>query len=308
MLAASVMVAVFAFGVLTAWGREQLPAWGQCVRTESGTGGRYADPGCIQPVKKVYGSYPGAYEWYPHEVSPELGTGEATLQDRIPAEEQPVSSMTITLANGDTITCQALSQSTEVEITGPHTTLGAPLLAFQGCQSAGSPCFTTDSGLPGQVTTKEEYENFYHGTGETWNGTLTYFEGRRASGPVVGYVWKTNPAKQRFFQELKCEAGPVLTMVIGGRRSGEELAMQVDPVNTMSASHTLTMRQSGGVGQPTSFEGRRAKPLEALVEAVRWEPVGFETTMLFPETEGVSSLAEPHGVVVRGELELKATP
>jgi hypothetical protein len=309
MLPVTVVLGVVAFSASLAWANEGLPAWGQCVHTESGTGGKYADAGCTQPVKKVYRSYTGGYEWYPHEVSPEVGVGEGALQDRIPAEEQPVSSTTITLADGGTITCQALRETTVVDITGPHTTLGAPRLAFRGCRpSEGSECHSTDAEEEAEITTIQAWEDYFHRSGPTWHGTLTYFKGRRTSDPVVGYVWQTSPPKERFLQQIVCEGGPVQALLVGGHKRGEELATEITPVNTMSRSHTLTMSQSDGVGLPSSFEGRRAKPLEALVNGETWEPIGFDATMLFPETEGVASLTEPEAVVVQGEMELKATP
>jgi hypothetical protein len=314
MLLVIVMVVVAAFGASAAWAGERLPAWGQCVHTESGTGGRYADPGCVQPVRKVYGSYTGAYEWYPMEVSPGPGDGEAILRDRLPPEQQPAPSTTITLADGYTITCQALMgrRSTGLFITGPLVTLSAPIVAFDGCRATfpeeGSECFTSDFEEEGEITTLQENYNYYYGEGPTWHGKLTYFEGRRTAEPVVGYVWETSPAKERFLQQLDCEGGPVQTLEVGGHKRGEELAMQVTPLNTMSEFHTLKMSQSGGVGLPASFEGHGAKPMEAQVNGTTWEPIGFETTMLFPETEAVYPEAEPRGVRVSNEMELKATP
>jgi len=310
------LLAVFALAALTAGvaSAEKLPAWGQCVKTQSGTGGKYADPGCIQPVKKVNGSLPGAYEWYPQEVSPGVGQGEGRLQDRVPAEDQPVSQTTITLADGYTITCEPERETTEFEITGPHSTLAAPYLVFDGCRptspEVGVECGTTDRNEEAQITTWRENLDYALEAGPTWHGTLTYFEGKRSSDPVVGYVFKTSPKKERFLQQLVCEGGPVQAMLVGGHKGGEELAMQVNPVNAMSASHTLKMSQSGGIGQPASFEGHPAKPLEAQVNSGSWEPIGFETTIEFPETEDGPSnfVGEPRALYAEGQLELKATP
>jgi len=308
------LLALFALAAMIAGtaSAEKLPAWGQCVKTESGTGGKYADAGCIQPVKKVNGGLPGAYEWYPARVSPEVGAGESLLVNHIPAEEQPVSQTTIALADGYTITCEPLRETTEFDITGPHTTLSAPNLSFGGCRptspEAGVECGTTDRAEEAEITTWQEFYNYVQQEGPTWHGTLTYFEGKRSSDPTVGYVFKTSPKKERFFQQLICEGGPVETMVIGGHKGGEELAMQVSPVNAMSASHTLKMSQSGGVGQPASFEGHPAKPLEAQINAGNWQPIGFETTMVFPETEPSYSVTEPRALRNQTEEELKATP
>ena len=309
----SLCVCAGLFATTASAAKEKLPAWGQCVPTAGSTGGKYGNAGCTALVKPLHGEYLGGYEWYPMEVSPEIDTGESILADRASPEEQPVSSTTLTLADGSAITCEALREETEFEITGPTSTLGAPHLAFQGCRqtapSEGSLCFSTDAELEQEITTYQEFEDYKHGEGPTWNGKLTYFEGKKTSNPVVGYVWETNPADQHFLQQVVCEGGPVNAMLIGGHKKGEELAMQITPVNTMSASHTLTMTQSGGVQQPTSFEGHRAKPLEAQVNGTTWEPIGFETTMLFPETEPEFSQAErAAGVRVRGEEELKATP
>ena len=169
------------------------------MKTESGTGGHYANAGCTEKAKKHKGAYLGAYEWYPHEVSPEVGEGEATLHDRIPAEDQPVSETTIKTAGGLNVTCEELRETTVMEITGPVTTLGAPFLAFQGCHvtgttpEEGNDCSTTDAERANEVSTGDEEERFYYGETPTWNGTLTVLEPKSTD---VGYVLEDEPGQR----------------------------------------------------------------------------------------------------------------
>ena len=80
------LIAMFAVTAVAASGASAAkftPEWGQCVPTESGSGGHYGNAGCTAKVKAYHGQYLGAYEWYPEEVHPETGQGEAGLQDRI---------------------------------------------------------------------------------------------------------------------------------------------------------------------------------------------------------------------------------
>jgi hypothetical protein len=141
--------------------------------------------------------------------------------------------------------------------------------------------------------------------GPSWNGAMTFIERRKTSSPAVGMVYTTQEKEQPFLQQLVCEDSEDIHAVkVGGHKRGEELVMPIEPVNEMSPSFTARFSQSGGVGQPASLEGKAVKPVEALVNAERWETVGFETTMLFP-TEVYDNSAHNNN---RKEFELKATP
>ncbi len=290
-----------------------LPEWGKCETTESGTGGKYADAGCTQPVKKVHKSYPGGYEWYSLIEASELSYGDDSTLNYA-GGSQPVSEMTITFHDGQKISCGALRSGTEIVLTGAHKTTIAPHLAFEGCVDdlSGGECHTLDARSGGEITIstaawrngveKAEGETEY---GPSWNGTMTYIEGKRTSNPVVGIVYKTQEKHQTFLQQLVCEGSEIHGAVVGGHKSGEELTLSVSPVNMMSPSFTAGMRESEGTQLPAAFEGHPAKPVEALVNAERWETVGFETTMLFPNELYVGRGNPNDG---RKELELKATP
>ena len=119
----------------------------------------------------------------------------------------------------------------------------------------------------------------------------------------VGYVWKTNPAKEQFLASLQCESGPVLSAIVGGDPAAENEALvsKIEPVNAMSESHTM-------IFGPPAHTLKDVKPVQARVNN-KWEPVTIEATMLFPETEGGCSRAEEEAVPsCHGrELELKAT-
>ncbi len=296
--------ALAAFGASSASASKFEPEWGQCVATEGGSGGHYGNAGCTAKVKPYRGQYQGAYEWYPQEVNTGHGYG-GELEDRISPAEQPVSSTTFTLADGYTITCQALNEQTKVKITGPHTTLQPPHIDFLGCQptapETGSSCVSSDAAEEREITTEGEVENYVHGEAHWWTGTLTVLEGKRTSDPVVGYVWKTSPARQRFFEQVNCEGGPVVSMVIGGNKENEAIITTIEPVNTMSASHTLSLG-------PLAHKVKGTKPLEALVNGA-WQPITIKTTMLFPESEPECPQAELSlGLCNNNEEELKATP
>ena len=54
---------------------------------------------------------------------------------------------------------------------------------------------------------------------------------------------------------------------------------------------------------PKRLKVTQTKPLEAFVNGERWETVGFEATMVFPEVAIESPNSNPPK-----EVELKATP
>ncbi len=205
---------------------------------------------------------------------------------------QPVSEMTITLGGGgQRITCGALAPESLIVLTGAHVTVIAPDLAFRECVGEqGGECHTLDAKFAGEIVlgeaqaeVKPEGEEEF---GASWTGTMTYIEGKRTSNPVVGIVYRTEGKRGRFLQQLVCEESEIRALAVGGHKAGEELTFSIGPVNTMSPSFTSGLRQSEGRQLPVALDGHSkpvpTRPVEALVNAERWETIGFETTMLFP--------------------------
>jgi hypothetical protein len=316
------LIAAFAITAIaaTSASAEKLPAWGQCEVAENHEG-RYGDAGCTQPTRKVFGKYNGGYEWYPLAETSKLPyADDSVLRYTNQAFEQhglvqPVSETTITFADGDRITCEALHPETKIVLTGAHGTAIAPDLAFRGCHddSSGGECRTLDGRSTGEITASVvafvngvEKANGEEEEGPSWNGTMTFIEGKKTSNPVVGMVYKTQEKGQPFLQQLVCEDSEDIHAVhVGGHKNGEQIVMPIEPVNQMSPSFTAKFSQSGGAEQPASLEGKPVKPLEAEVNAERWETVGFETTMLFPTELYVGPVNHNNQPE---ELELKATP
>jgi hypothetical protein len=280
---------------------EELPAWGQCEPTESGTGGRYADANCTQPVRKVYGNYPGGYEWHP------LASGEnhSSLAYREDNGPQPVDEATITLNDGTQIQCEGLVPETRILLNGAHLTTKAPYFEFSGCHTSQGECSTTDAIHLGGIGSNTAWRHGIEEEPGTWTGTASFIEGRTSREPKVGIVYKTEHPRESFLAQIVCEGEGIRAIKVGGERSGEELTLAFTPVNAMSGSFTADLRQSGGVQLPSALEGRPTKPIEALVNAERWETIGFEATMAFPEVSAEFGSAYNHK---RNELELKATP
>ena len=249
-------------------------------------------------MKPYRHEYLGGFEWYPAEVTPLNRSGGFFNR----SEEEP-GVTTVTFANGDAVTC-ATHNPSDLTITGPRTSGIAPELLFNRCSpddepsSEGNECLMDDDGYE-QIGTKREDEE----GAPTWNGTLAYLEGKKTAHPVVGFVWKTSPAKESFLEQINCEGGPFVSAVIGGdpEVENEAIVTKVEPVNRMSEAHTLTIG-------PLASKIKGTKPLEALLES-KWAPVQIETTIHFPITEmGNEFEGEPRSLENEGEVELKATP
>ena len=299
------LFALMAFGALGASSASAAkfePEWGQCVPVEEHEGrteGQYGNPSCTARVKPYRHEYLGGFEWYPQGVALGRGQGEGHL-DNYSDEEPGVT--TVTFANGDAVTCQTHDES-GLKINGPRTSGIAPYLLFNRCAPDDEPsspvndCLMDDEGEQLIGTNREQEEG-----APTWNGTLAYLEGKKTAHPVVGFVWKTSPAKESFFEQINCEGGPFVSAVIGGdpEVENEAIVTKIEPVNTMSEAHTLTIG-------PLASKIKGTKPLEALLES-KWAPVQIETTVHFPITEDYTFAGEPPSLEIEGELELKATP
>jgi hypothetical protein len=278
-----------------------LPEWGKCEASATHEG-KYADAGCTQPVKKVYGKYAGGYEWSPL-VEATNGHDGAKLKftERSSVVQAPVS---IELKDGYSITCSTgLFPETQVPLRDATSTT-APHFAYGGCiNSEGHECVTTGAATEDEINDENAWEKGLEKEPGSWTGKTTFIEGRRGATPVAGIVYKTEEPRGRFFQQIVCEGEAVHAFVIGGDKRGEELTTEIQPVNTMTEEYTATLKQSGGVQLPEALEGRPTKPLEALVNGERWETIGIEATMVFPEITIESPNVRPPF-----EVELKATP
>ena len=297
------MIAVVA--VMAGSASAKLPEWGKCEVSATHEG-KYADAGCTQPVKKifkkVYGKYTGGYEWTPL-VEATGGNDGAYLEfSRFSSVEQaPVS---IELASGYSITCgEGLLHETELLLRDATSTT-APLFAYGGCiNSEGQVCTTAGAANAGEIDDEGAFFKGLEKEPGSWTGKPTFIEGKHGSTPAVGIVYKTEESRGRFFQQIVCEGEAVHAFIIGGDKRGEELTTEIKPVNTMTHEYTAMLTQRGGVQLPEALEAHSTKPLEALVNGERWETVGIEATMVFPE----AAIESPNNNPPK-EVELKATP
>ncbi len=303
--AAVAAVAFASFGASAAWAKEKLPAWGQCEPAPTHEG-LYGDPNCVEPVKKVFGKTNGSYEWYP--IASEGHSGLQYQEDDGP---QPVNEATITLASGKQIECEGLAPETEVVLNGAHVIKAAPYFELKGCAPGGTTfteetrCDSTDAANFGGIGSNDEYYRFIEGEPGDWTGTMSFIKGKDTPEPEVGIVYKTENPGERFLQQIVCEDnGESLELLVGGHKKGEQLTMGITPVNTMTREYTATFKQTAGVQGPAELEGHATKPLQAQVNAGAWETIGFEATMLFPNSRGKYGNAYNGG----GPIELKATP
>jgi hypothetical protein len=303
MMGACLVTMVVVVAVMTGSASARLPEWGKCEASATHEG-RYADAGCTQPVKKVYGKYTGGYEWSPL-VEATNGRDGAKLKftERSSVVQAPVS---IELKDGYSITCDTgLFPETQLPLRDATSTT-APRFAWGGCiNSEGHECVTTGAATEAEIDDENAWEKGLEKEPGSWTGKTAFIEGRRGATPAAGIVYKTEEPRGRFFQQIVCEGEAVHAFVIGGDKRGEELTTEIQPVNTMTEEYTAILKQSGGVQLPEALEGHPTKPLEALVNGERWETIGIEATMVFPET--VVEPPNPHPFPPE-EVELKATP
>jgi hypothetical protein len=180
----------------------------------------------------------------------------------------------------------------------------APYFAYGDCvNSEGGFCTTTGASEEGEIENEIAFVDGREKEPGSWTGKPTFVEGKHDSIPTVGMLYKTEESRGRFFEQIICEGEAVHAFIIGGKKRGEELTTEIKPVNTMTKEYTAILTQSEGVQLPAALEGRRTKPLEAFVNGERWETVGIEATMVFPEV----SIESPNSKSLK-EVELKATP
>ena len=327
------LLSVLALGAVAASGASaKLPEWGQCRETASGSGGKYGNANCTQQVKKVYGSYPGAYEWYP------LGHTAGDMADLVSWPGSPVSPARIRFASGREILCSGSEEGEEeaLSLDGANVVTDAPQLYFANCEEpvlalendgeipeghekpAGECESTGAGGFVPEITTSPEARNGRSSPpeGTTWGGSTEFLGEKTGSSPSVGISYHTTPERERFFPQITCESGEdsqPLNIQIGGHKRGERLVEEITPVNQMlnGAGFTATLRPQAG---------RQA--VQALVNTGEWEPVTVEASTYFDGRNGEEGIYIPYEQRLAWEeaygernysrysnsLELKATP
>jgi hypothetical protein len=301
MVGACLVMMIVVVAAMAGSASARLPEWGKCEASATHEG-KYADAGCTQPVKKVYGKYAGDYEWSPLV---EGTSGNAGAHLAVPRRSHVVQApVSIELKDGYSITCSTgLFPETEVPLRDATST-AAPDFAYGGCiNSEGQECVTTGAANEGEINDENAWRKGFEKEPGSWTGKTAFIEGKRGATPAAGIVYKTEEPRGRFFQQIVCEGEAVHAFVIGGDKRGEELTTEIQPVNTMTEEYTAILKQSGGVQLPEALEGRPTKPLEALVNGERWETIGIEATMVFQET-----VVERPNPFPPEEVELKATP
>jgi hypothetical protein len=292
-------VALNAVGASGASAKSALPEWGKCEATEGHTGGKYSDAGCTVPVKKVYGKYPGGYEWHALENGESRQSEESGIFYNT-HYVQPVPTSTITLASGLTITCHQENGDDRFYLgggSGGHT-VGTPLIEFRECfdnqPGEEKACHTTDASNVEEVWNRTAYADWREQESGAWLGSMVFIEGKNTFEPKVALEWKTEEPRGRFFQQLVCLNG--YTIIIGGGARNEALGAQIEPLNQMSGSFTTHL-------SPTLPAVKGTKPLEAEVNTGTWESIGIEATLTFTEVDPYSGNINHQDK----ELELKAT-
>jgi hypothetical protein len=300
MLGACPVMAAVVIATMTGSASAKLPEWGTCTASATHEG-KYADPGCIQPVKKVYGKYTGSYEWYPL-VEATSGNPGAELLYGGGREQSPV---TITFKDGYQITCSGgLSEETYGFPLRTARSTTAPDFGFAGCvDSEGGGCTTSGGGNELEIESLPEWEKGEKKEPGSWKGEPKFISGKGGPTPVVGMVYQTEEPRGIFYGHIACEGEAVHAFTIGGEKRGEQLTSQITPVNTMTSEYTATLTQSGGVQGPETLEGHPTKPLYAEVNGNTRETIGIEGAMLF-----TSIIVESPNHKPPFEVELKATP
>jgi hypothetical protein len=256
------MVAVFAIAAVTATGAsaEKLPAWGQCEASETHEG-KYADAGCTEPVKKVYGKTTGGYEWHPLEGEYHFRNGE-------------IGPTTFETTNGKKIQCAEGALEGRQRVEAPNR-VSSMLVTFEGCESEGRECL----GLTNLSNWLEE---------EAIEGKLVYLSGEGTTSPTVGLTLTTEVPGQPLYKTVACE-GELGSVEIGGagakkaeRPKGNAVIGVVSPVDVMTTEYTQTFNQTAGVQEPMAAEKGKAKSLQMfLSNEFKWVQMGLTSTFAY---------------------------
>jgi hypothetical protein len=261
------MVAVFAIAAVTAAGAsaEKLPAWGQCEASETHEG-KYADPGCIEPVKKVYGKTTGGYEWHPLEGRYHFRNGE-------------IGPTTFETTNGKKIECPGGTLETQT-VDAPNR-VSEMLVTFEGCESEGRVC-TSEFEAPGVIS---NHLNWLEE--QAIEGEVVYLAGKGTTSPTVGLTLTTEVAGQHLFTVVcENELGSVEIGGAGGKKTerskGNTVIGIVSPVDEMTTEYTQTFDQTAGVQEPTAAEKGKAKSLQMfLSNEFKWVQMGLTSAFTY---------------------------
>ena len=281
------LLAVFAFGAITAAGASAFqPEWGECKKTESGTGGHYADPACIVKAKQhPKGTYLGEYEWTKETKSVGGERGMGLLGN---------GKVTFETAAGYKIECTTITRESRFhfEIAG-GTENNTPLLEFEGCaEPGGQPCTAAISSIEGNVSNEDEWFT----EGLHWKTKYGYIE--TGANPVVGVAWTEEKPEEQLYLPILC-SGESGTWNIGGfgKKGNHDLVGVISPVNHMGGPYTVSYSELIPGIQAAHIIGDKVGQLEANVHG-QSEPVAISATLRMSRITGSGG----------AEVELKATP
>jgi hypothetical protein len=262
------MAAMLALAAATAAGAsaEKLPAWGTC-EAAGGHEGKYADPGCIEPVKKIYGKYTGGYEWHPQERAYDFESGL-------------IGPTTFETTNGKKIACENGALEARQAVAAPNR-VREMLVAFYGCESEGRVCsgkFEEAGRISNEIAWFQE---------QSIEGELVYLSGKDTTSPVVGLTLTTEVAGQPLFT-VSCD-GELGTVEIGGaggkgaqKAKGNTAIGVVSPIDEMTTEYTQTFKQTSGAQEPAAAEKGKAKSLQMfLSNENEWVQAGLASTFTY---------------------------
>jgi hypothetical protein len=271
------LVAVFALGALTAAGASaKLPEFGGCEAAPNHEG-KYADAGCIEPGKKVYGKYAGGYEWNTEtQFEPPYGLEGYNF------DHGPIGPTTFETTSGKTITCTG-GELGQLQILNSKD-VRKILTIFEGCESEGQGCASKFEEA-GRITDEVKWAS-----GEGFKGELVYVSGKNTTTPTVGLTLTSANAGEPLFTVV-CK-GAIGTVEIGGaggkkteKSKGNTAISLISPVDEMATEYTQTLAQAGGVQEPGAAE--KGKPLSLQMFSGndgKWVQLGLASTFqLFSE-------------------------
>jgi len=327
------MLALFALAALAASGASaSLPEWGGC---EPVAGGKYHDPGCIQPLTAGARKTQGHYEWstganFGKVYEAAKGEGPMELQKYFFGSTSTVSQIGESIfETGAHRKMKCAEGAIALQLENANTKgIRNVFLNLRGCESEGQPC-ESNFHEPGEVTNEEQWFEE-----QGFKGTLGYIAGKGTTNPEVGLLltafrtprqWKEKleaeraakgepPLKRGEYETAEpllfaaCKApGPesVGNLKVGGEsKGGNYIIAHINPVDTTTTEHQMSYTQSTGIQSPAAFEGKRTTGLMGFTEST-WQPLGWETP---PFTLRPEERFEPEVWLHLPPIEIKATP
>jgi hypothetical protein len=305
------LAAAFALGAAVASSASaSLPEWGGCEATPTGHG-KYKDPACIVPAKGAEKKTEGDYEWY---TGADFGWVFLREKGRHHAYELTGETLgAFYEANVGPTTFETSPGHKKMECTGGAIDYhlenannksvngeDGVYVHLEGCQSEGHECASEFQG-EGKVTNEDQWFNE-----EGLKGTLGFVSGKGTSEPKVGlsltaFDTKSERIEQKRLLFADCSGGIGPLWVGGEKKGGNAVISLLSPVNEMVGegklheAFTESFVQTGGVQEPTAFEGKKPGGLQGNLEN-HFEALGIGASVnLAPE-----SGSPP--------IEIKATP